>query len=384
MFSRLLRLLLPILAGFVLSLLATAYAHGQPRDRFNLPDKPEKPRFELTGIAWPAKVGEAAVCLWHDDKLAALSITIDDNSAPDIPWWREKAAAHGFRATWFVITDRISGSNRIWGTWEQYQQLLDEGHGIESHTMQHLHTDKGPAGGQWSIEWEYAESLKLLHQNLKGPRSATLAYPGGPNSKLNDRALAARLYRAARGGSGFPNPANRIDYFAINGMSGFHVGDRAPDLKPAPWADLRNLVDPSLYQGRAHRGWAVVLAHLVNEKARPGWENLFVFIDANREKLWVGLFTDVAKYGQQRDTATLSVTENSPERIQFLITDEMDDAYFDHPLSVKLRVPDAWAAVSAMQNGKPLIVRRLVHEGAVYAIVQAVPDRGRVTVSPAR
>lgn len=250
--------------------------------------------------------------------------------------------------------------------------------------MQHLHTDKGPAGGQWSIEWEYADSLKLLHQNLKGPRAATLAYPGGPNSKLNDRALAARLYRSARGGSGFPNAANNIDYFAINGMSGFHVGDRAPDLKPAPWADLHNIIDPALYNGRFHRGWAVVLAHLVNEKARPGWENLFAFIDANREHLWVGLFADVAKYGQQRDTATLSVTENTATRIQFTLTDEMDDAYFDHPLSVKIRVPDAWTALSAAQAGKPVPARRVAREGAVYAIVQAVPDRGPVVLSTTR
>src|SRR5690606_38996946 len=116
----------------------------------------------------------------------ALSITIDDNCAPDIPWWREKAAAHDFRATWFVITGRVSGSNAFNGAWSQFQQLLDEGHGVESHTVEHLHTDKpGPDGTPWSIEWEYAGSLRHLHENLSGPRATALAYPGGANKALN-------------------------------------------------------------------------------------------------------------------------------------------------------------------------------------------------------
>lgn len=369
----------PLCVAASAALGAGALSGRAAEQRFNLADEKPPARFRITDITWPAQEGDAEICLWHDDRLAALSITIDDNSAPDIPWWREKAAAHGFRATWFVITGRISGPNAFNGTWAEYQSLLDEGHGVESHSVGHLHMDKGPGpgGSGWSIDWEYAESLRQLHTHLTGPRASALAYPGGANKTHNNRELAARLFRAARGGSGMPNAANRTDYLNINGMSGFHFGEAAQ-----AWADLRNLIDRTIYGDRAYRGWAVVLAHLVTDKARPSWERLFEFIDANRDKLWVGLFTDIAKYGQQRDTARLSVEENAPGRIRFSITDGMDDAYFDHPLTVKIRVPDAWASVSATQAGEPVAARREVRGSAVYALVQAVPDRGPVVCTP--
>lgn len=366
-----------VAASLALAATLCGKAEGQ---RFNLADEKPAPRFKIVDISWPKEVGDAELCLWHDDRLAALSITIDDNSAPDIPWWREKAAAHGFRATWFLITGRVSGANAFNGTWADYQRLLDEGHGVESHSVGHLHMDEGPGpgGSGWSIEWEYAESLRQLHAHLSGgPRASALAYPGGSNKAANSRELAAGLFRAARGGAGMPNAANRIDYLNINGMSGFHFGEAAH-----PWSDLRNLLDPSIYGGRAYRGWAVVLAHLVTDKARPSWERLFAFADANRDKLWVGLFTDVAKYGQERDTARLSVEENTPTRIRFSVTDEMDDAYFDHPLTVKIRVPGSWASVSATQAGRSVPARREVRDSAVYAIVQALPDRGPVVCTP--
>jgi peptidoglycan/xylan/chitin deacetylase (PgdA/CDA1 family) len=363
--------LLPLLAG----------AEG---NRFNLSEADPKPRFKITDIDWPAKVGEASICLWHDDRVAALSITIDDNCAPDIPWWREKAAAHNFRATWFVITQRISGSNSFNGKWEDFQRLRDEGHGVESHTVEHLHTDRCPADGKpWSIEWEYEGSLRQINEKLTGPRTSALAYPGGANRAQNSREVAARLYRSARGGTGSPNPANRIDYLSASAMGSFNFGEVTEDKKPSPWSNLNNVIDASAYRGLYYRGWAVLVSHLVGDKGRPKIERLFSFIEANRETLWVGLFTDVAKYGQQRDTATLTVTESTAGKIGFSLTDEMDDAYFNHPLTVKVLVPDAWAAVTATQAGKPLSVRRVTHQGGTYALVQAVPDRGPVVCTNA-
>ena len=74
--------------------------------------KPEKPRFAIPEITWPAEPGAAEVCLWKDDKYAAISLTIDDNCRPDHDWWLAQAEKHGFKLTWFVITDKVGGRNR--------------------------------------------------------------------------------------------------------------------------------------------------------------------------------------------------------------------------------------------------------------------------------
>ena len=44
-------------------------------------------RFTLTDIVWPANIGDANVCLWSGDKIAAASLTIDDNIENDHEWW---------------------------------------------------------------------------------------------------------------------------------------------------------------------------------------------------------------------------------------------------------------------------------------------------------
>jgi hypothetical protein len=306
--------------------------------------------------------------LWKDDKLAALSVTVDDNSGPDLEWWMEKAEKHNLPVTWFLITGRISGSNGFDRKWEEWAGVLPKGHALESHTVMHLHADKPEWQG---IEWEYAESIAQIEKNIPGHKVHFLAIPGGPNKGLNDRALAAKHYNAVRGGAGKPNAANTIDYLAINGMSSPKL-----DSVEAPWADLNSLFVP----GNNYRGWAVIVHHFIKDKAPQ--DPFFAFFDEHRDKLWIGLFGDVARYGQQRDTATLTVTENTSNQIAFDVTDRMDDSVFDYPLTVKVRLPSGWKSIAATQGGKSVEAKLVEHEGGSFALVDAVPDQGPVTLAP--
>lgn len=345
------------------------------QQRFNLFEREPKPRFKVTDITWPARVGEAEICLWRDDKLAALSLTVDDNSAGDIPWWKEQGARYGFPVTWFIITARV-GTGPNWGTWEGFAALDKDtgGHAVESHSVTHLHID---TPGWAGIEWEYAESIRQMEANMPGKRVSIIAYPGGPNTKLNDPAIAARYYRTARGTRGMPNPANQIDYLSVNAMSSISVGD-----PKAEWADVNTLVDSARFRGRFYRGWAVYLQHGMPQAQKDKIQPLFDFIETHKASLWLGLFADVAKYGQERDTATLKVLEADDKKIRLQLGDRMDDAYFTYPLTVKVRVPDSWTKVSARQAGRDSRCRLVVREGARYALVDVVPDAGVTELSP--
>lgn len=410
------RFLLPFL---VLLFPAAGSLPALEKSRFNLADKPEKPRFTRTDISWPKNVGEAEICLWKDDRLAALSLGVDDNFPGDIPWWKEKSAQHDFKVTWFVITGRIAQDGRApGGTWAQYAELEKLGHAVESHTVTHLHVldpDWGTpewnfataekvrtAGGagreavaafnarvdeipndpapDWithGVAWEYTRSLADLDANLPGKKASALAFPGGKATKFNSRELAAKSFRVARAATGAPNRADMTDYLSTNAMSNWGFGD-VPGQHPA--ADVHTILDPNLFRGVYYRGWLVLFAHGV--QANPElFEKTFQFIDANRDKLWIGLYTDVAKYGQERDTATLRVESAGPEKIVFSLTDEMDDSYFHFPLTIKVRIPDAWSGISAVQGAQEVKADVVRHEGAAYALVQAVPDAGTVTLT---
>jgi len=405
------------------------------KNRFNLSEKPDKPRFKVTDKVWPQKVGEADLCLWHDDKLAALSFGVDDNQPGDIAWWKEQADLYDFKVTWFLITGRLDYS-RSTGYWKQYAELVALGHGVESHTVTHLHVDDLNWGTpEWNyakaeaaqatqktaakaspkmedapsskeeaepakaapgtpntapqlpgftpeklaqaISWEYAESKAQIDKNIPGHQTSALAYSGGPNSKYHDRNLAAKYYRVARGARGSANGAATIDYMGTNAQSGWDFGDEGKHGA----GNVRNIIDPTLYRALYYRGWAVLFTHNILETMKPKMQKTFEFVKENREKLWLGLYADVAKYGQERDTATLKVESPGPDKITFSLTDEMDDSFFTFPLTVKVRIPDAWKALEAKQGDKSIVAKIIQHEGASYALVQAVPDAGLVALT---
>ena len=364
-----------LLTGWICFAASGETAAGEGDQLRFLPGPGEKTRFATPEISWPEKVGEAEVCLWADDKVAAFSFTIDDNSAPDHDWWIQKAKEYDFKATWFVITRRV-GTGVNWGTWADFQKLLDEGHDVQSHTVTHLHSEEP----DWvSLEWEYGDSIKHIEEGLPGHRVTTLAYPGGTqknNRVSNDPKIAMQHYLAARGTRGTPNPPGEINYTETNGATGFNLGEG----EKGKWGDLNNLLNPEGYRdGQFYRGWAVMIDHKVNRQDK---ERFFKWMDEHREELWVGLFRDVARYGQERDTAQLTVTDSSDTSIVFELRDRMYDEWFDYPLTVKVRLPDGWQNVSAKQGDAPVESRMLSHEGKPYALVQAVPDRGPVTVEP--
>lgn len=59
----------------------------------------------------------------------------------------------------------------------------------------------------------------------------------------------------------------------------------------------------------------------------------------------------------------------------------MDDALFAAPLTVKVRLPDDWTVASATQAGAAVGMELVERDGARFALVQAVPDRGQVVLA---
>src|SRR5688500_7708039 len=180
---------------------------GPSRSLRNLPPT-DKPRFEVKPPDWPAKVGDASICLWKGDRIAAASITIDDNTVPDHAWWLAAGEKYGFKFTWFVITGRVGSGNAFFGVWEDFEKLRKAGHEVQSHTVTHFNNT---VGEQLGAEAEYKQSIEALEKNLPGLKVTTLAYPGGPNAK-NEESIAARDYSAIRGTPGTFHPVNKVHY----------------------------------------------------------------------------------------------------------------------------------------------------------------------------
>lgn len=138
-----------------------------------------------------------------------------------------------------------------------------------------------------------------------------------------------------------------------------------------------------------HRGWIQPLYHLVlhgktaeeKQASRAAAAADLVRLAAEKERIWIDTFVAVAKYGQERDSATLITVKSEAQAIELSLKDRMRDDLFDQPLSVKVRLPDAWTVVRASQGGKPIAATLVRHEDKPYALVAAVPDRGPITIT---
>lgn len=352
-----------------------------PNQLLNLATVPNTHRNKITREKqWPQAIGEMTVCTWKDDKIAAVSITIDDNTKPDHAWWIEQGQKYDMRFTWFAVTNGISGKNAGFnGTWEDFQKLVDAGHDVQSHAATHR-----SKSANWPADKDYSVSIEQLSQHLKGTKPLTLAYPGG--GLANDPNAAATMFAGARGTRGTVNGPSP-DYLDVHSTSGSRAFD-IPAGEKGDFASLRAQLEPA--DGKGPKPcWYCVHYHGVQyntkwrEEVQPHVIRLLDYLKENRDKVWVGLFREIVLYGQERDTAKLNVTSSTSDRIVFELSDRMLDDWYDMPLTIKVRLPDTWENVTAQQRDQSINSRLITFENHRYALVDAVPDRGQIVLTPA-
>jgi hypothetical protein len=139
------------------------------------------------------------------------------------------------------------------------------------------------------------------------------------------------------------------------------------------------LLDPKvLIWGKPEtRNWLCMHYHGMS----GGEENYFSHLAQKMDSIWVTWFRNVILFGQERDTHTLTMKSVSDSQISFDLTDLMVDSIYDYPLTVKIRVNNDWGKVTAIQNGNAVPAKVINHDGDLYVLVKAVPDRGLVEVS---
>lgn len=355
---------------------------SKPGQLLNLPDPGTTPRFTVTGLQWPANVGDLSISMWAKDKMAAFSLTIDDNHVQDHAFWYEMSEQYGWKWTWFLIANQIGWSSTDhWGHW---QKALDQGHDVQSHGQTHL------CDALFYTFREYRQSQVEIERSLANAKVRSLAYPFGINTDKrgspcepltsertkNSRAEAAKYFLAARDVYGALSSPAKIDYLKVPSVS-----SSRNFLNPqAPWAYFDSVFNPT---SANYRTWYVVHYHNVpNDTAKNEVRQVLAHLQAVEDKVWIAPFTQVAQYGQEFATAQLTNVQRTANSVSFQLKDQMNDTWFDQPLTVKLRLPDAWSGnLSVQQNSVSRSVRTVVNQDKTYALFEVIPDRGLVTVT---
>ena len=373
-------------------------------------------------LAWPENVGEGQVALWSGNATGAISLTVDDSLEYDFDQWKKWEQEYGFPATFFVPTK--PGYIEEFDLW---QDLVDNGMDVQSHTYGHLDDDEIPNLSSAQSIYQFSKPLEELDKLEGGDKAHTLAYSYG----AGDENYARKFYIAARGTQGKLNKAGEVNYNRVSGVSMkntlplFHTEDRNTSSKWSLEAAVKTLYDPSgeyrQYGVSYYGGWFVMYSHGLSTNKNPNSDlkNLYLqehpnaptdsdgnILDEEGNKvdfslravfdymfenwigpavengdIWLDTFTNVAKYGQERDTSKLEITNNT-DSITYTLTDEMDDTLFTFPLTVKLKVDSSWENIEAVQNGNKLPIKTVDVDGSRYVLVETVPDTGAVTVQP--
>jgi hypothetical protein len=153
-----------------------------------------------------------------------------------------------------------------------------------------------------------------------------------------------------------------------------------------PLAEYNGWVDEVLKTG----GWLVETYHGI--EGMGGWEAtpLKVFeehvkyVAGKRDEMWIDTVAEIARYIRERDSISVEIATDSREELVINLTDKMDDAVFDVPLTLRILARPGWKSpLTATQQGRTTRVELVKEAGRLCAYLEAVPDQGQIVVRPA-
>jgi len=98
------------------------------------------------------------------------------------------------------------------------------------------------------------------------------------------------------------------------------------------------------------------------------------------KNLWVDTFGSVTEYIKERTSADLSLVSSSDVQIVLRLTDTLDDAIYDEPLTIRSEVPSSWDNVNVQQGSGAVTVTSVLEDIKRVIYYNVIPDRGFIAL----
>lgn len=304
------------------------------------------------------------VATWFEFRDAAVSYTFDDGCpnqfAKVIPLFDE----FGYKLTLFTVTD-WSSSN-----WTILQSVAKNGHEVASHTVSHPNFSSTTLENQLK---ELQNSKLEIEKKIANIQCVTFAYPF---CATGDYSICRRFYISARGCQGFVEEKTPKDMLKISSI----VCGTEGSLKTA--ADINNTAQSAI----SAKGWAVLLFHGIDNdggyspfpltELRKNLE----YMKKNESRIWVATFADASRYVRERDALNVKELKLASDCITLEVSDTLDNALFNHAVSLSRSLPANWTDAEVTQNGKS-VASKLIEVGTSRKVqFDVVPDAGEVKI----
>jgi peptidoglycan-N-acetylglucosamine deacetylase len=312
-------------------------------------------------IAPPYEVGT-----WRGFRPAAISYTFDDDLPNQYSIATPMFNARGFEMTLFTVTTWVPG-----GSWSPVKTAAASGHEIASHSVTHPDFSTLTSAQQTN---ELKNSQLTINANITNQQCLTVAYPYCVEG--ND-AIAASYYIAARGCSGQLVPATPANFMNI---SSFVCGPQGSVQTPQ---DFNNKAESAA----AARAWCVYLIHALDNES--GYSPLpsatlqasLDYLSTNQNKFWVETFGNVVRYIRERNAVSVTAISNSADRIVIQVTNALNQAIYNYPITVRRPLPVNWPAAMVSQNNQPLPAQLITLNSTNFVMFDVVPNTGDVVLS---
>jgi peptidoglycan/xylan/chitin deacetylase (PgdA/CDA1 family) len=300
---------------------------------------------------------------WPYNKKGAISISFDDSLPSHLSMALPALNSFGLKGTFFIITDRITAANN-WAAWRAVAAM---GHEIASHTKTHPYLTQLSTA---QLQSELSESRDVINQQITTQKCFSFAYPYGDYNYAVEIATMSN-YIAARGVS------NGLNYETLDFGYVMGTGDSSNSLDSLKaWTD----------QAENTGAWQVVYAHSLDGTGYSFWDvNLLneYFSYLGTKNIWNDTFGNAAKFVKERNYANLSVISSSSSGIILNLTDGLDDAIYDQPLTVRSVIAADWTRINVNQGSSNVAITPVVEHGDSVIYYQATPDRGPIALSAA-
>ena len=299
--------------------------------------------------------GAANIATWYGNAGTVFTLTADDNLMGDFAQWLAWFEAYGIPTTLCAPTGYAYECTDLW------REMVAKGMDVQSHSRFHraagdYNSGKTSSAQDWMDYYGGSQDIASA-----GIRSLIIAYPCGYNTPE----LSKLLHIGGRGTGGYVNGFD-LDYNWLASFSG---------LNENQFAQLLDMAESG------NGAWVSTHYHQIGS-SKDSLESMLARLVPYMQagKLWSTTFAKASQYGQERDTATLTMGATGRDLITFTLTDRMNDLLFDQALTIKIKVDGTWSGVRAYQNGQEMPARVVTDGGETYLFVDAIPDRGEVTV----
>ena len=336
--------------------------------------------------------GATSVCTWKDNKSAALTITYDDAIYNGLVTFQSYHTLYGLKGTIGVVPAWSDTGMHAEGypvaTWTQLQTFINTGtFDVCSHGDTHA---QGTTLSAADLDAEYLNSqnhikAKLVYKGTTTPvMPRTLLYPYYDFTSLMGTE-AAKYFIAARGGDGEVDLNNKARPNLITGTHTVYYDQFAYSFyDDTPVAELKTTLDQHIL----NMAWMIVAIHSTKEDdpasysapARATIKDNFAYFSSKLNVVWNGFYEEVAKYHRERQKATVSVITSTSSQIQVSLTDTLDNAIYNFPLTLKTEVPSTWVGASATQGTSTKTYTAVTESGKKYVYYDAIPDGGLLTL----